>query len=100
MRFVGLGCPGFNVAFSDSTLISSFLMYLLNLFNVFLAALVFSAASRLPLFAGLGLLTVVASLVAEHRLFSAWASVVATHELSSCDIRALEHRLSSCGSYT
>ena len=44
-----------------------------------------------------GLLTAVASLVAEHRLQSAQASVVAAHGLSSCGSRALEHRLSSCG---
>ena len=28
VRFVGLGCPGFNISLSDSILISSFLMYL------------------------------------------------------------------------
>ena len=43
------------------------------------------------------LLTAVASLVAEYRLQSAQASVVAAHGLSSCGSQALEHRLSSCG---
>ena len=31
---------------------------------------------------------------------STWASVVAVHELSSCGLRALERRLSSCGACT
>ena len=39
------------------------------------------------------LLTAVASLVAEYRLQSAQASVVAAHGLSSCGSWALEHRL-------
>ena len=39
-------------------------------------------------------LTAVASLVTEHRLL---ASVVAARGISSCDSRALEQRLSSCG---
>ena len=41
-----------------------------------------------------GLLNVVASLGAEHGL---WASVVVVRGLSSCGLRVLEHRLSSCG---
>ena len=43
-----------------------------------------------------GLLIAVASLVAEHRLQGAWASVV-VRGLSSCGSQALEHRLCSCG---
>ena len=43
-----------------------------------------------------GLLIVVAS-VAEQRLCSAQASVVAACGLSSCSSWALEHRLSNCG---
>ena len=39
----------------------------------------------------------VASLLAEHRLKSTWASVAVTCGLSSCGSRALEHRLNSCG---
>ena len=45
----------------------------------------------------LGLLIVVASLVAEHQLKSARASVAAAHGLSSCSFRALEHRFNTCG---
>ena len=45
-----------------------------------------------------GLLTVVASLVAEHGLWGAWASVsFGTGALSSFGSQALEHRLNSCG---
>ena len=44
-----------------------------------------------------GLCIVVASLVAEHQLKGAWASVAAAHGLSSCSFRALEHRLNTCG---
>ena len=44
-----------------------------------------------------GLLIVVASVVAEQRLYSAQASVVAACGLSSCSSWALEHRLSNCG---
>ena len=43
-----------------------------------------------------GPLIEVASLVAEHGLYSAGSAVVA-HGLSSCGSWALEHRLSSCG---
>ena len=43
------------------------------------------------------LLIAVASLVAEHRLQSARASVVAAFGFSSCSSWAVEHRLSSCG---
>ena len=45
----------------------------------------------------LGLLIVVASLVAEHRLWGSWALVVVVYRLSSCSSWAREHRLSSCG---
>ena len=44
-----------------------------------------------------GLLIVVASLVVEPRLQGMQASVVVACELSSCGLRALEHRLGSCG---
>ena len=44
-----------------------------------------------------GLLVEVASLVAEHGLWGARASVVAVRGLSSCGSQALEHRLGSCG---
>ena len=43
------------------------------------------------------LLTAVASLVAD--VLGVRASVVAAHGLSSCDSRALERRLSSCGAW-
>ena len=46
-----------------------------------------------------GLLIAVASLVVEHRLQGVWTSVVVTRGLSSCGLRALEHRLSSCGAW-
>ena len=45
----------------------------------------------------LGLLIAVASLIAEHGLWGAQASVVQASGLSSCGSRALEHRLSGCG---
>ena len=44
-----------------------------------------------------GLLIAVASLVAEHGALGAPASVVVVRGLSSCDLQALERRLSSCG---
>ena len=46
-----------------------------------------------------GLLIAVASLVVEHGLQRAWASVDAAGGLSSCGPWALERRLSSCGSW-
>ena len=46
-----------------------------------------------------GLLIVVASLVVEHVLQGAQASVVAAHGLSSCSSQALEHRLSGWGAW-
>ena len=39
----------------------------------------------------------VSSLVAEHGLYRAWASVVVAQSLSSRGSWPLEHRLSSCG---
>ena len=45
------------------------------------------------------LLTRVASLVAEHRLTGAPASVVVARGLNSCSSWALEHRLNSCGAW-
>ena len=44
-------------------------------------------------------LTVVASLVAEHRLWSVWASVAIAHGLSHCASQAPSHRLNSCGAW-
>ena len=44
-----------------------------------------------------GFLIAVASLVVEHGLLGVRASVVVAHGLSSGGLRALEHRLSSCG---
>ena len=44
-----------------------------------------------------GLLIAVASLVEEHCLLGAQASVVVARGLSSCGSWALERRLSSCG---
>ena len=44
-----------------------------------------------------GLLVDVASLVAEHGLWGARASVIVALRLISCRSRALEHRLNSCG---
>ena len=45
------------------------------------------------------LLIVVVSLVAEHRLWGSQASVLAALGLSSCGSHALEHRLSSWGTW-
>ena len=57
-----------------------------------------AAASRgYPPVAVCGLLTVVASLVAEHRLWGALGSVVVVCRFSSCNSWALEDRFSSCG---
>ena len=44
-------------------------------------------------------LTAVATLVAEHRLQGAWASVLAARGLRSCGSPALERWLSSCGAW-
>ena len=52
-----------------------------------------SAGGGYSLVALLGLLIVVASLVAEHGLWCPLASAVAACGLSSCGFRALEHRL-------
>ena len=43
------------------------------------------------------LLIAIASLVAEHRLSGARATVVVLRGLSSCGSQALEHNLGSCG---
>ena len=56
---------------------------------LFWVALGFTAVHELSLVAGSGLLAVVASLIAEHRL---WAC-----RPSSCHLQALELRLRSCG---
>ena len=58
------------------------------------------AASRgCPLVVVCRLLVVVASLVAQHRLWGRWASIVVACRLSSYNSQALEHRLSSCGAW-
>ena len=44
-----------------------------------------------------GLLTAVVSLVAEHGLQGAGASVLVARDLRSCGSQALEHRLNGCG---
>ena len=78
----------------------------LNFFILFLAALglrccvqAFSSCGErgLLLVAMRGLLIAVASLCCGARALGARASVVAAHGLSSCGLRALERRLSSCG---
>ena len=74
------------------------------LFYLFLAALGLRCCARAFSSCGeQGLLFVVVDRllisVASHcgaRALGAWASVVATHMLSSCGSRALEHRLSTC----
>ena len=53
-----------------------------------------SANGGYSLAAVLGLLIVVASLVAEHELQGTWAALVLARGLSSCGSRALEHGLS------
>ena len=53
----------------------------------------------LPFTAVHRLLMGVASLVAEHTLKGAPASVVAAQGLNSCSSWALEHRLDSCGAW-
>ena len=45
------------------------------------------------------LLIAVASLCGGARALGVWASVVAVLGLSGCGLRALEHRLSSCGAW-
>ena len=52
-----------------------------------------------PLVAMHGHLVAVASLAVEYGHEGTWASVVAARGLSSCDFRALEHRLNSCGAH-
>ena len=46
------------------------------------------------------LLTTVASLVEEHRLWGTRASVVEAHGFSGCGSQGLEHRLNSCDMHT
>ena len=67
--------------------------------NFFLVALGLCCFTRaLPRCGELGLLSVVASLVAEHGLWGVWASVVAAHRLSSHGSWALKcTSFSSCG---
>ena len=65
----------------------------------FWLCLVFAVVQAFFLVAVLRLRIVVASLVVTHGLQGAWASVVTAHGLRSCGSRALEHRLSSCGTW-
>ena len=58
-----------------------------------------AAGRGYPLVAMFGPLIAVASLIAEDGCEGTWASVVAARGLSSCDFRALEHRLNSCGAH-
>ena len=44
-----------------------------------------------------GLPIAVASLVAKHRLWDVWASVVPARGLRNCSSPVLDHKLSSCG---
>ena len=78
------------------------------LFYLFLAALGLRCCARafsscgeqeLLFVAVHGLLIAVASLVAEHGLLGTQVSVVVAHGLTSCGLRALECRLSSCGTW-
>ena len=46
-----------------------------------------------------GLLVAVASLVIQHRLWGAGASVAAARGLGRCSSHALEYRLGSCGAW-
>ena len=62
------------------------------LFYLFLAVLGLHCSTGFSLAAVCGLLIAVASFVVEHRLWGVWASVV-------CSFWALEHRLSSCGTW-
>ena len=62
------------------------------LFYLFLAVLGLHCSTCFSLAAVCGLLIAVASFVVEHRLRGVWASVV-------CSFWALEHRLSSCGTW-
>ena len=55
------------------------------------------ASGGYSLVARCALLIVVASVVVEHRLSGAQASVAATHGLSGCGSWGLEDRLNSCG---
>ena len=70
------------------------------LYQVFIAAQAFSLVAEREgpsLAVVLRLLITAASLVAEHRLQGAKASVVKAHGLNSCSSQALEHRINSWG---
>ena len=98
-----------SLSFYTKTSLPSFFFFItlfICLFNLFLAALGLRCCARafsscgergLLFVAVHGILLAVASLVAEHRRQGTQASVVVAHGLSSCDARALEHKLSSCG---
>ena len=64
-----------------------------------MAALVFTVAQGLSLVVPSRLLIAVASLGAEHGLRGEQASVVASHEPSSCSSWAVVHRLGRCGAW-
>ena len=80
---------------------NAFLMYLylvLAVLAVLLHRLSCSCGEPgLLLVAVLGLLIVVASLVAEHRLHDPWASVVVVQGLNSLGLQTLERRLNHWG---
>ena len=87
---------------------TSFYLFNFYSFIYFLAALGLCCCTRafsscgeqgLLFIAVCGLLIAVSSLVAEHGLQGTRASVVVAHGLSSCGLRGLERRLSSCGTW-
>ena len=65
--------------------------------NLFMAVLGLHCCTGLSLVAVCGLLTAVASLVAEPGLLGTQAPVVATYGFSRCGSWASEHRINSCG---
>ena len=86
------------IVFSELNFIYFFFYFWL--YQVFIAAQAFTLVAEregYSLVVVLWLLIAAASLVAEHRLQAAQASVVKTHGLNSCSSQALEHRVSSWG---
>lgn len=79
---------------SNRLCVDIFIFYFLKSFIYFLFSLV-AASGCCSLAVMCGLLTEVASLVAEHRLWGAQASAVTAHGLSGFASPALQHRLSS-----
>ena len=78
---------------------SFFFFYFIFIFKIylFLAALGLCCAWAFSSCGKRGLLIVVASFCCGAQALVAQASVVVAHGLSSCGLRALERRLSSCG---